>query len=78
MDLDIAGDDALDEATDLSHRNRKELVMLKTKLQNCPSCGPDFFCKIGKDNKHKHLTHHQVQGWALALVCIHAFLGIAY
>ena len=43
MDLDIAGDNALDEAADLSHRNQNELVMLKTKLQNCPLCGLDFF-----------------------------------
>jgi hypothetical protein len=75
IDLDNG---VLDESASLEHRRMDELAVLKTKLQSCPSCGPDFFCKIGKDNKHKHLTHHQIQGWALALVCIHACVSIVY
>jgi hypothetical protein len=81
IDLDIAGGDdgAPDESATLQQRSRNELIVLKTKLQSCPTCGPDFFCKIGKDNKHNHLTHHQVQGWALALVsrlssCVYCIL----
>jgi hypothetical protein len=74
IDLDVEGgdDSASDEAASLQQKSMNELAVLKTKLQSCSSCGPNFFCKGRQDNKHKHLMHHQAQ----SLVHIHACVDI--
>jgi hypothetical protein len=70
MNLDVAGDndDTPYKAVALQQWSMDELISLKVKLKDYPTCGPRHYCKIGKDKKDKHLMHHQLQGWALALV----------
>ena len=41
-------DDVLDKPVDLPHGNLNELVMVKTKFQNCLSCELDFLAKLGR------------------------------
>jgi hypothetical protein len=41
----------------------------KGKCKSCSKTSPDIWCKINRDSKHAHLTFHQRQAWAVALVC---------
>ncbi|KAJ7306857.1 hypothetical protein DFH08DRAFT_824582 [Mycena albidolilacea] len=76
LDLDHAfgnklDNDAGDGAAAMEDKN-KALDRLekkyKGKCESCSKTSPDIWCKINRDSKHAHLTFHQCQAWAVALV----------